>query len=146
MDQLQAIHNTDTWFVSMQSALKGLTEEQAYMKAEGKGHSIQEIVRHLNYYHKRHWDRFTGLPVAEGLTSIDETFGNLDRQSWNETISLFDAIMSELTNAVETCDEDTLIKGAENITYLTIHAAYHIGQIVHIRKAHGSWNPANGIQ
>jgi hypothetical protein len=28
---------------------------------------------------------------------------------------------------------------------MTIHNAYHIGQIVHLRKQQGSWNQAQGV-
>jgi hypothetical protein len=63
-------------------------------------------------------------------------------------------VLSSLHQAVKEADEIKLnspaFEGSEytwyaSLTQTTIHNAYHIGQIVTIRKQHGHWNPEQGV-
>lgn len=145
VSQLKACHDQDTWFVSLRSALQGLTEEQATSKKNGISNNIHEIVNHLIYYNLRYLNRLRGLPNAQGLGNNDETFTRNEQRSWQSSSEMLDQIMSEWVESLQEAEESTLEQWASDITHLTIHTAYHIGQIVHIRKEQGSWNPSNGV-
>jgi len=54
--------------------------------------------------------------------------------------------MSELEKFVESADEATLQKDASTIAHIGTHNAYHIGQIIYIRREQGSWNPEKGVK
>lgn len=145
VDQLKACHDQDTWFVSLQSALSGLTEEQASAKTNRTVNSIHEIVNHLIYYNQRYLNRFKGISNPKGLESNDYTFTKNDDRSWQSTVEMIDHIMSEWIITVKESQEDRLQQWVLDLTHLTVHTTYHIGQIVHIRKEQGSWNPSNGV-
>lgn len=143
--QLNACHNHDTWFVSLQSALRGLTAEQASEKTKNSANSIHEIVNHLIYYNERYLNRFNGITNPKGVESNDDTFTENAHRSWQSTVETMDNIMSEWIISVKDSQEDRLQQWAADLTHLTIHTTYHIGQIVQIRKEQGSWNPSNGV-
>ncbi|SFA95272.1 DinB superfamily protein [Lentibacillus halodurans] len=146
VSQLRACHDQNTWFVSLNNAIKGVTAEQAAWKNDKSTHSIQEIVHHLAYYNKRYLNRFKGIQNADGANSIDATFHNPEEQTWQSTMVLIDDIMTEWRQSVEESDDKKIDDWAGELAHLTLHNTYHIGQIVHIRKQHGIWNPEQGVQ
>ncbi|MET0785074.1 MAG: DinB family protein, partial [Paenisporosarcina sp.] len=75
----------------------------------------------------------------------DSTFENNDGLSWEQTVELTNQILSEWTIAIDECGEEKIQKWSSDLTYLTLHNAYHIGQIVHIRKQKEIWNPKQGV-
>jgi len=48
--------------------------------------------------------------------------------------------------AVEAADDSKLQASYSMIAHVGTHNAYHIGQIIYVRKEQGSWNPANGVK
>jgi hypothetical protein len=56
-----------------------------------------------------------------------------------------DSIIAEWICSIQQCNEDTLNQWASEISHLTIHTTYHIGQIIHIRKEQGSWEMTQGV-
>ena len=57
-----------------------------------------------------------------------------------------EANMSAWEKAVEGADEKKLEKWASTIAHIGAHNAYHIGQMIYIRKLQGSWNPEKGVK
>jgi hypothetical protein len=57
-----------------------------------------------------------------------------------------DEVMTEWEKAVEAADDKKIAASAPEIARVGTHNAYHIGQIVYIRKLQGSWNPATGVK
>ena len=47
---------------------------------------------------------------------------------------------------METADESKLKEEAQRLTRISTHNAYHIGQIIFVRKEQGSWDPKNGVK
>jgi hypothetical protein len=47
---------------------------------------------------------------------------------------------------VSSADDAKLQKIAPNVARISQHNAYHIGEIVMVRKAQGSWNPDDGVK
>jgi uncharacterized damage-inducible protein DinB len=146
LKQLRACHNKNGWFVSLHSAVNGLTAEQALWKSIESTNSIWEIVNHLIFYNRRYLHRFkeTPLPQTE-VNSNKATFNNLNDEDWQSTIININTIMSEWVNTVKDSQEDKVESWSSDLVHLTIHNAYHIGQIVHIRKQQGTWNPKQGV-
>lgn len=151
--QLTACLDQSSWFVCLQDALDGLTAEQAAWKTDGTN-SIWEIVNHLTYYNRRHYDRFQGKTVGDS-PSVVNTFAGNDELSWEETVKYCQTILANWRDAIGNMDEEKLNNPAfKNQNYdwysilsqLTIHNAYHIGQIVHIRKQQKSWDEQKGVQ
>jgi hypothetical protein len=63
-------------------------------------------------------------------------------------------VITEWENELKNADEEKLDKPAKKnenepwasyIAAINAHIAYHIGQIVSLRKLQGSWNPKQGV-
>jgi uncharacterized damage-inducible protein DinB len=55
-------------------------------------------------------------------------------------------VMTAWEKAVESADDAKIQKFASLIAHVGTHNAYHIGQIIYIRRLQGSWNPENGVK
>ncbi|UOQ46709.1 DinB family protein [Gracilibacillus caseinilyticus] len=145
LNQFKACHNTDTWFVSLQTALKGLPAEQAYNYSAISVHSIFEIVNHLCFYNNLELNRFKGVQDNVQISDNETTFKPLTEKSWELLVEELFQTLERWQSAIEQSDEECIEKNAESLTYINLHNAYHIGQIVFIRKSLGTWNDSQGV-
>jgi hypothetical protein len=60
-------------------------------------------------------------------------------------VQQLDEVMNQLEKWAETADEAKLQESAQVFTHISTHNAYHIGEIICIRKEQGSWDPENGV-
>ena len=146
LSELRSTHNNEDWFVPANIAVKGLTPEQASW-TDGKGnHSVGQLAYHLVYWNRRNLARLKGEQLEKFSGNNDETFNNFDSKTWNETVQQLDGVMNDLEKWVETADEAKLKESAQVFTHISTHNAYHIGQIIYVRKEQGSWDPKNGVR
>lgn len=146
LEQLKTTHNNKDWFVPANVAVQGLTAEQASW-TDGKGnHSIGQLAYHLVYWNTNALMRMKGETPAKFSGNNDETFDKFDTKKWNETVQQLDKVMTDLEKFVESADEATLAKNASTLAHIGTHNAYHIGQMIYIRRLQGSWNPENGVK
>jgi uncharacterized damage-inducible protein DinB len=146
LEQLKTTHNNKDWFVPANIAVQGLTAEQATW-TDGKGnHSIGQLAYHLVFWNAQSLAKFKGQTPAKFSGNNDETFNDFDTKKWNDTVQQLDKVMTDLEKFVESADEKTLEKNASTIAHIGTHNAYHIGQIIYIRRLQGSWNPENGVK
>jgi len=146
LEQLRTTHNKQDWFVPVTVAVEGLTAEQARW-TDGKGnHSVGQLVNHLLFWDRRALAQFKGEDPGKFSGNNDETFNNFDAWQWAATVKQLDEVMTAWEKAVETADESKLMKEASTIAHVGAHNAYHIGQIVYVRKLQGSWDPAKGVK
>ena len=144
--ELKSTHGAEEWFVPANIAVKGLTAEQASW-TDGKGnHSVGQLAYHIVYWNKRNLQRLKGEPLEKFSGNNDETFDKFDTKTWNETVQQLDQVMNDLEKWVETADEAKLKENAQVFTHISTHNAYHIGQIIFVRKEQGSWDPKNGVR
>jgi len=61
-------------------------------------------------------------------------------------VQQLDSILTELEKIVENADDAKLKAIAPAIQHISAHNAYHIGQIVFVRKEQGSWDPSKGVK
>jgi uncharacterized damage-inducible protein DinB len=146
LEQLRTTHNSQDWFASGNTAIHGITAEQARW-TDGKGnHSVGQLTYHLVFWNKRSLLKFKGETPAKFSGNNDETFNNFTPQQWDDLVKQFDQGMTEWENAVEAADDATIAKNASLIAHIGTHNAYHIGQIVFVRKEQGSWDSAKGVK
>ena len=144
--ELRSTHNNEEWFVPANIAVKGLTAEQASW-TDGKGnHSVGQLAYHLVFWNRQNLARLKGEAPEKFSGNNDETFDKFDAKSWNETVQQLDQVMSDLEKWVQTADEAKLKESAQTFTHISTHNAYHIGQIIYVRKEQGSWDPKNGVK
>ncbi len=137
-------YDTTEWFVSFQKATKGLTHELATQKQ--KGETIFGIVAHLVYWNGRLLNKMKGLPQS-GPMQIDneKTFTESAYKTWEELLVKAEEVFVDWAKHLETITE----KDSEYFTFIAnscTHNAYHIGQIVTLRKLQGSWNKEEGVK
>lgn len=146
LEQLRSTHSKKEWFVDAMTAVNGLTPEQASWK-DGKGnHSAGQLTYHLVFWNRRSLAKFKGGPAAKFSGNNEETFDSFDAKTWSATVRQLDEVMTELEKLVENLDENQLKGWASEIAHIGTHNAYHIGQIVYIRRLQGSWDAEKGVK
>ncbi len=143
LQQLRETHNQKNWFISGKEAMAGLTPEQAAW-TDGKNHSVGQLVQHLNFWNGRLLQQYRGEKPGDPGDNT-ETF-KFDPKNWDAAVKQYDEIMTEIEKIVSSADDAKLQKLAPTISRVSEHNAYHIGEILMVRKAQGAWNPDNGVK
>jgi hypothetical protein len=145
-EQFDACFDQSAWFASAKSALENLSAKDAVWKPADEIHSVCEIVTHLNFYNLKHLKRFKGINVANEAIEIAETYSP-DDQDWQKALREFDAIMAEWKTLLHVADDAKLSQNdwSSIIANINIHNAYHIGQIVFVRKLGNIWDAKQGV-
>jgi DinB superfamily len=146
LNELRSTHNQAEWFVPISVAVDGLTAEQASWQPAGGGHSAGQLTYHLLFWNRRNFEKLTGAAQAKFSGNNDETFEKFDSKQWADTVKGLDQVMTDLEKLVETADDQKLAAMATTIANICTHNAYHVGQIVYVRKLQGSWNPDKGVK
>ncbi len=140
------------WFAPVSRALAGLTPAQAAWLPASGVNTIWQIVNHLTF-----WTRFVARRLAgEAPTGTeihnDETFGGpgdpLDADRWaralrelHDAYGELEAVLAGQADAnLERQLTSRRTRAASLVGGSVMHDAYHIGQIVLLRKLQGSWS------
>jgi len=146
LEQLRSTHNKAEWFVPANTAVAGLTPAQASWTDKSGNHSVGQLANHLVFWDRESLAKFKGEKPAKFDGNNDETFNNFDEKSWNTTVTQLDAVLTEWEKAVEAADDKKIAEWASTIAHVGAHNAYHIGQMVYVRKLQGVWDPAKGVK
>ena len=153
IEQHTACYDADGWFVCLRTALHGVTAEQAGWKPAGVDNSIHETVNHLIFWNERWLQRYRGELNKPEDVENKGTFKS-DEADWQRTLVKLWSLMDEWRDklAVITDEKLTQFVNAEYqapwtspLAHQNIHNAYHIGQIVLLRKLQGSWDASKGV-
>src|SRR5437867_403514 len=145
LEQLRTTHTQKDWFVTANIAADGLTAEQASWK-DGKGnHSVGELVNHLIYWNSEQLAKFKGQTFPKYSGNNDDTF-KFDASQWTASAKKLDEVMTEWEKAVEAADDAKLKDWYSIIAHVGAHNAYHIGEIVYVRREQGSWDASKGVK
>jgi uncharacterized damage-inducible protein DinB len=157
IEQFNACYDDNGWFVALKNALANMTAEQALWKPSGTEHSVWEAVYHLTYWNERWLKRYRGETLEKGPIVIAETFKTQEHPTeagWHAAQYKLFGVMDALKAIVENITDsklDELVSesyGAEwkyPLANMMVHNAYHIGQIVMIRKFAGNWDASKGV-
>jgi uncharacterized damage-inducible protein DinB len=146
LEQLHTTHDDEDWFVPAKIAVAGLTAEQANW-TPGKGnHSVGQLAYHLWFWDARSLERFNGVKSAAFSGNNDETFDNFNPAQWDDLQKKLDQVMTDWEKAVETADDAKLAANASLVAHVGAHNAYHLGQILYVRKLQGVWDPSKGVK
>ena len=146
LEQLHTTHDNEDWFVPANIAVAGLTADQA-MWSPGKGnHSVGQLAYHLWYWDNRALIQFRGEkpPAFDG--NNNETFDHFNAAEWTDLQKKLNQVMSDWEKAVESADDQKLAQNASVIAHVGAHNAYHLGQILYVRKLQGAWDPSKGVK
>ena len=146
LEQLKTTHDQKDCFASAKEAVEGVTAEQANWR-DGKGnHSIGQLTAHLVFWNQQQLAKFKGEKPADFSGDNNETFNRFDAAKWTATVKELDEVMTALEQVVKTADEASLQKWASALAHIGAHNAYHIGQMVYVRRLQGSWDPEKGVK
>ncbi len=146
LHELHSTHNQADWFVPISVAVDGLSAEQASWQPPSGGHSAGQLTYHLLFWNRRNLERLKAESQEKFSGNNDETFVKFDDKQWNDTVKQLDQVMTDLEKLVESADDKKLSSIATTIANISTHNAYHVGQIVYVRKLQGSWNPDKGVK
>lgn len=147
LESLRTTHNDEDWFVPASTAVDGLTADQAKWKPAGKdAHSVGQLAYHIWYWDARALNDFKGIKNAAFDGNNNETFDNFSAAEWDDLVKKLNQTLADWETAVEQADDATLAKNASLVEHVATHNAYHIGQILYVRKLQGSWDPAKGVK
>ena len=153
LQQFAACYDENGWFVALLNALEGVTADQAAWKPENVDNSIWENVNHLIFWNERWLQRYRGELNKPEDVENKGTFHS-GETDWQATLEKLNAVMAEWREKLRSIDEDKLASPVNSeyhapwrspLAHQNIHNAYHIGQIVLLRKLQGSWNPDHGV-
>jgi len=146
LEQLRDSHSEEDWYVPANIAVEGLTADQAMWTPKQGNHSIGQLAYHIWYWDNRALIQFKGEkpPAFDG--NNNETFDKFSAAQWDDLVKKLNQVMTDWEKAVEAADDETLAKNASVIAHVGAHNAYHIGQILYVRKLQGVWNPDKGVK
>jgi uncharacterized damage-inducible protein DinB len=146
LEQLQTTHDKKDWFAPASVAVEGITAEQASWR-DGKGnHSIGQLAAHLVFWNRQQLAKFKGDKPEAFSGDNNETFNAFTPAKWAETKRELDEVMKAWEQAVQNADDQKLASWASTIAHIGAHNAYHIGQMVYIRRLQGTWDPEKGVK
>ena len=146
LEQLRTTHDQEDWFVPVSTAVDGLTAQQA-MWNPGKGnHSVGQLAYHIWYWDQRALNDIKGEKNPKFDGNNNETFDNFTADQWNDLVKKLNQVLADLEKAVNDADDAKLAANASLIAHVGAHNAYHVGQILYVRKLQGVWNPDKGVK
>jgi uncharacterized damage-inducible protein DinB len=146
LHELRTTHNQAEWFAPISAAVDGLSAEQARWQPPAGAHSAGQLTYHLLIWNRRNLEKLQAKPEAKFNGNNEETFTNFDDKQWADVVKQLDQVMTDLEKLVESADEQKLASMAPILANICTHNAYHVGQIVYVRKLQGSWNPEKGVK
>jgi len=146
LEQLHSTHDVKDWFVPANIAVAGLTAEQAKWTDGSGNHSVGQLANHLIFWNLQQLRQFKKLPQPPFNGNNDETFNSFDSKNWEATVKRLDSVLTAIEKAVEEADDTKLQSWYNNLAHINAHNAYHIGQMVFVRKLQGSWDPSKGVK
>ena len=146
LHELNTTHNKADWFVPINVAVDGLTAQQASWQPSAGLHSSGQLAYHLLFWNRRALQDLKGDSQGKYTGSNDETFTKFDDKQWSDIIKQLDQVMSDYEKLVESADDQKLASMANMVANICTHNAYHVGQIVYVRKLQGSWNAEKGVK
>lgn len=146
LEELKSTHNKKDWFVDANTAVAGLTPEQANWRDGSGNHSVGQLAYHLVFWNQEELAKFKGEPAVKYSGKNDDTFNNFDAKQWANVVEQLDQVMTDWEKAIDAADDKKIEAWASGISHIATHNAYHIGQIVFVRKLQGSWDPEKGVK
>ncbi|WP_379150993.1 DinB family protein [Paenibacillus sp. sgz5001063] len=146
-NQLLANANDPSWYVTFTESVQGLSEEEAVWKPDEDSNSIAELVQHLLYWNQTWQSRYREASV-HAVPSVESNNLTFELPQGISFEQLQTSLLEVLLNWQSLLTEDQLAEDIQEfpgsqwweiIGNVTTHNAYHIGQIVLIRKLQKSW-------
>jgi len=150
--QLVRVLDWEESHVGFDKALDGIPEDKRGARAAGFEHSTWQLLEHMRLAQKDLIDFAANSRYVHALKWPDDYWPRNpappDAKAWNQSLADFKADREKLKQMVQDSEVDLVAlvpTGKGHQTYLrTIlvvvdHNAYHLGQLVAVRRALGLW-------
>lgn len=143
IDEFKQIHGEDAWHgPGLNRILVGITPEMASARPAGFGHTIFELIRHIQAWENVSLRRLQGEHVTEPEEGDFPEPQAVNQKRWQEAISSFDESHERLIEIVSNLDSSDLEKKVIGQNYtvafmlhgLVRHHVYHSGQISFLKR------------
>ena len=146
-DQLLANANDPSWYLPFSDSVKDVSEEAAFWKPSEDSNSIAELTQHLIYWNETWQTRYIENDV-QAVPSIGDnnksflipenhTFAML-KEKLLEVLLKWQPLLSEEKVASNVHGFGEPVPWWAVLGNVSTHNAFHIGQIVYIRKLYKS--------
>ncbi|WHY80007.1 DinB family protein [Neobacillus sp. WH10] len=147
-DQLLANANDPSWYLPFSDSVENLSEEEALWKPNENSNSIAEIVQHLLYWNETWQTRYqkSHFNAVPSIGSNNNSFIIPENQTFND---LREGLLKVLLQWQDLLTEEKIESNVNGFPVpaqwwailgnVATHNAYHIGQIIYIRKQQKSW-------
>lgn len=147
-DQLLANANDASWYEPFSGAVENLSEELAFWKPNEESNSIAEIVQHLLYwnqtwqtrYEKSHVNAVPSIGNNNNSFTLPENaiFADL-KNKFLEVLLRWQELLTEEKIESNVNGFPEAVNWWQVLGNVATHNAYHIGQIIFIRKMQNNW-------
>ncbi len=151
LEQMDDTYEREGWFAPLAEALRGVHAAEAAWRPDPGVHTIWQLVRHMTFWAAFTCRRLQGEAPTGREIDNEGTFGApgdpADAAGWGRTVEELRGTYRRLRSAVEhegDADLERPLNSAgtparQMVGGLVPHDAYHIGQIVLLRRLRGSW-------
>ena len=147
LEQLKTTHTVKDWFVPANIAVAGLTAEQANWKDKSDNHSHCHADHAFNFLDQNnHSINSMGKSRIHSVAITKKPLRRLPKKPGPAAVKELDEVLSQLEQAVQRADETQLKTFYSTLAHIGTHNAYHVGQIIYIRKMKGWWKEENGVK
>lgn len=142
-DQYERLYNGQSWIdVTIEGTLNGLTAKQAAAKPFSHANSIWQIVHHLVNWRETVLKRIKGDDIPAPDNNFFVPVIDSSDEAWKKLMHRFESSQQEWMEATSNLSEENLDSiwqpGQQSIYELVLgilqHDAYHLGQIVLLKK------------
>jgi hypothetical protein len=147
-DQLASTINGEAWYGEpLREILAGITVKQALAHPISSGHSIWELVRHVEAWVNFAYGALQGVAIPQWPAMPKEQdwppVTQTDEKAWREAVTSCLAANLRLAEAIKGFSDERLETAVPGRAYnfsrlfqgMTQHAIYHSGQIALLKKA-----------
>jgi uncharacterized damage-inducible protein DinB len=140
------LYDGNAWIdVTIVGTLKNIKSNQAYSKPAANLNSIWEIVNHLVSWRETVLKRMQGETINEPKNNFFEPVKENSGEAWRNTLTRFEKSQQMWLQFLSRLDDKSLEKyySQSKYTYYDLmlgilqHDAYHLGQIVLLKKMVG---------
>jgi uncharacterized damage-inducible protein DinB len=143
--QMDMVYLGNHWHASLKDLLTAVTPEEAVKRPAQGGHTIYEILQHLQYSAEEVAFRLRGRDGRwDEARSWVETPSSLTEEQWQHTIRRYEETRQTFRDTAVGLGDKALLQAQPErqfpfdlVSQLIHHEAFHAGQIAYLRRLHG---------
>ena len=142
-DQLLANANDPSWYLPFSEAVQNVSEKEAFWKPDEVSNSIAELTQHLLYWNETWQTRYikNDVQAVPSIGDNNKSFIIPENQTFQELKERLIEVLLQWQDLITEEKVESDVNGfAEPVKWWAVlgnvstHNAFHIGQMIYIRK------------